>query len=226
MKKLSVEDFKKKYPFSVEFLQKAYIEEGRTIKEMCPIMGVKSDITASRILKAYGINTNNNERQAKKSRKGMDDKSFKQYLLKEYFEKRRSINALAEELNVSHVIVARYLKKYGITLRTKNEQLKCQKNPNYKGGRHICSNGYVEIVVIGHPATNVRGYVYEHRVVAEKKLGRYLRSDEVVHHIDGNKTNNAPENLIVLSNNGHAKLHSLLKQGLSYDEAIKGVISK
>ena len=66
--------------------------------------------------------------------------------------------------------------------------------------------------------------MYEHRIVAEKKLGRYLRSDEVVHHIDGNKTNNSPDNLIVLSNEDHATLHALLKSGMSYEDAIREVL--
>lgn len=47
-----------------------------------------------------------------------------------------------------------------------------------------------------------------HRVVAEQKLGRALRPGEVVHHIDGNKHNNTPANLEVLSSQSeHASLH-------------------
>ena len=50
--------------------------------------------------------------------------------------------------------------------------------------------------------------VHEHRVVAEKILGRSLRMEEVVHHIDGNKRNNDECNLIILpSQSEHAKLH-------------------
>lgn len=52
---------------------------------------------------------------------------------------------------------------------------------------------------------------HEHRVVAELKLGRPLNRGEVVHHIDGRKRNNAPENLDVLESQGiHAKCHDSL----------------
>lgn len=53
------------------------------------------------------------------------------------------------------------------------------------------------------------GYVYEHVIVAEKKIGRPLRPGEVVHHIDGDKRNNAPSNLEVLASQAeHARLHA------------------
>lgn len=50
---------------------------------------------------------------------------------------------------------------------------------------------------------------HEHRVVAEQMLGRALHKGEVVHHIDGDKRNNAPENLMVFpSQSEHAKWHA------------------
>lgn len=50
---------------------------------------------------------------------------------------------------------------------------------------------------------------HEHRIVAEQILGRALFPGEVVHHIDGNKRNNKPENLRVFGSQGdHAKFHA------------------
>jgi len=59
---------------------------------------------------------------------------------------------------------------------------------------------------------------HEHRVVAETVLGRPLRPGEVVHHIDGDKRNNSPDNLYVFENQSqHAKWHQKYKGG-DFDE--------
>lgn len=47
-----------------------------------------------------------------------------------------------------------------------------------------------------------------HRVVAEKMLGRPLKDGEVVHHIDGNKFNNNPKNLLITTRKEHARIHA------------------
>ena len=53
----------------------------------------------------------------------------------------------------------------------------------------------------------------EHRVVAEEMLGRPLRPGEVVHHIDGNRLNNSPENIYVFSSAAeHTRFHAALRR--------------
>jgi len=58
-----------------------------------------------------------------------------------------------------------------------------------------------------HPKSNSKGLYPLHRVIAENKIGRLLFSNEDVHHIDEDKSNNNPENLAVLSKSEHAALH-------------------
>lgn len=54
------------------------------------------------------------------------------------------------------------------------------------------------------------GYCFKHRKLAEQKLNRALTYNEIVHHLDGNATNNEYSNLIVLSRSDHTKLHAFL----------------
>lgn len=49
---------------------------------------------------------------------------------------------------------------------------------------------------------------HEHRIVAEQKLGRALLPGEIVHHIDGDHLNNDPENLAVMTQSEHIRIHA------------------
>ena len=72
----------------------------------------------------------------------------------------------------------------------------------WKGGRTVTVAGYVYVKTWGHPHATKIGYVMEHRLVMEKKLGRYLKPKEAVHHLDGNPLNNDPANLALFVTNG------------------------
>lgn len=123
---------------------------------------------------------------------------------------------IAEALGVTQKVVWRFMKNHGIKARVacKRNQ-RGENNSSWKGGRRISEQGYVEIYMPSYPKAKPNGYVREHILVAEQMLGRPLKffgirdsRTEVVHHINGIKTDNRPENLLVMCVNEHHKLHS------------------
>jgi len=81
-------------------------------------------------------------------------------------------------------------------------------HPSYKGGCTTEYGGYVYEFCPGHRLQNRWGFVAQHRMVAEDKLGRPLAKGEVVHHKDECPTNNHPDNLEVMTKSQHHSHHS------------------
>jgi HNH endonuclease len=67
-------------------------------------------------------------------------------------------------------------------------------NGNWKGGRTRHKAGYVMVRAPDHPRASL-GYVFEHILVAEELIGRFLMEGESVHHMNGVRDDNRPENL-------------------------------
>jgi LAS superfamily LD-carboxypeptidase LdcB len=70
----------------------------------------------------------------------------------------------------------------------------------------------------GHPNAKARGQIYEHILVMSEMLGRPLTKEEIVHHHDEDKRNNAPSNLQLFAtkaehNMQHAKMDALRISG-------------
>lgn len=89
-----------------------------------------------------------------------------------------------------------------------SQDQRAERNPFWKGGRHRTSGGYVSIRIPEHPRAS-NGYVFEHIVVSERALGRYLPLGVEIHHVDEDKENNVGGNLVVCPDRSY---HQLLHQ--------------
>ncbi len=134
----------------------------------------------------------------------------KEWLYQKYWQEKLSMAKIAKIAKVSNFTIFYWLENFGIKRRSIEEacrdycrSLVGEKNPNWKGGRWKSKQGYIYIKKPEHPNATSIGYVAEHRLVMEKKIGRYLTFDEEVHHRNGIKDDNRIKNLEIVMKNAH-----------------------
>ena len=85
-------------------------------------------------------------------------------------------------------------------------------------------NGYKLVYSPDHPKAlksgSNKGFVYEHIKVMTDELGRDIKPGEEVHHLDLDKHNNNPENLLLLTSSSHTKLHNWINQGAKFTKPV------
>lgn len=77
-------------------------------------------------------------------------------------------------------------------------------HPLYQGGKTHDGSGYI---VLSSKEWGEDIKRREHCVVMERKIGRTILAGEIVHHIDGNKANNDPDNLSLETRASHNRMH-------------------
>jgi nucleotide-binding universal stress UspA family protein len=90
----------------------------------------------------------------------------------------------------------------------------------YTGGHTVVYGGYVWELCPDHPKANQFGFVQQHRLVVERRTGRYLSSRLHVHHIDENKTHNASSNLVALTRSEHRREHCRRDRERTYGDEL------
>ena len=129
-----------------------------------------------------------------------------------YLDEKMSGAKIARALGLRQESVNAALRRFNIPRRSMAESHSKELHYRWNGGRFSHKQGYIYVSVDKHPRASKRGYVFEHILIVEKQLGRYLRKDETVHHLNGVKTDNRIENLVVLRQQDHNRVIPLLKQ--------------
>lgn len=114
----------------------------------------------------------------------------------------RTATEIAKIVELSPRYVRRVMQHWGAPRHPPGAR-RGETNPSWQGGRSIDLDGYVTVPAPkDHPWSRRVGRLLEHRLVAERELGRFLDPSEVVDHIDGLTLHNAPSNLRVFASNG------------------------
>lgn len=162
-------------------------------------------------------------------------------LVEMYVDKKMGIPDITKETGIPKSRIRSILLKQGVKLRTTKEALALVKYKIGSGRRgktyiatdearrniSIARKKYSALHAKGYDIHN--GYVrisvgkncgrLQHVVIMEQHIGRKLSKDEVVHHINGVKTDNRIENLKLMTNAEHSSLHAKLNvlRGNNYD---------
>ena len=131
------------------------------------------------------------------------------------YEAGHSQDEVAMAMGTSQKVISGAFRRAGYTCRARiPRDQRGPKGHTWKGGTIITRYGYRMVLRPDHPRAHRTGYVMEHILVAEQKLGRPLHWDrnnrsacEIVHHINGNKTDNRPENIAVVTPREHLRIH-------------------
>lgn len=90
-----------------------------------------------------------------------------------------------------------------------------EENGNWKGGIKKTDTGYILIYRPKHPNAINDKYVFEHRLIMEEFLNRFLTKKEIVHHINKDKTDNRIENLMLFPNHSEHRLYHTKQKALA-----------
>lgn len=160
-----------------EILYELYIRQGKTIREVANILGISTG-SVYNYLHKFGIKT-------REPNKG--------------FLGHTHSKTAREKISKAH-------KGKAVSDKTKKKISEAHKISGI-GHKKKRSDGYIAVYYPDHPKSNKAGYIMEHDLIMERMIGRHLKDDEVVHHVNGIKDDNRMENLILMKFKEHSGHH-------------------
>lgn len=150
------------------------------------------------------------------------------------FNRGVGITEIGETLGCAKELVGWRLRKLGYK-RTKSESLQIawvrrrrklienRDNPNWKGGRYQDSHGYIRLYYPGHHRCwRNQNYIFEHTLVWEQANNTELPDGYDIHHLNGIKNDNRPDNLVAMKHGEHTgQTIPYKKRILELEEQIK-----
>ena len=169
---------------SKEVLYELYVIRGKPMHEIASILHIGVG-TVYNYMKKYGI-------QSRNTKEVFDN------LKKQGWEYPQSAR---EKSSKTH--------KNKIVSEETRHKISKSKKVGGIGHKKLRTDGYICIYFPDHPNATKDGYIMEHDLIMECIIGRHLKDDEVVHHINGIRNDNRKENLKLMTFTEHARYHML-----------------
>lgn len=137
---------------------------------------------------------------------GTTTRTYKAKVKCELCNKIRIIKWWTSKLSENHICKSCSAKITRTGKKASEQAKKNMSKAQRKKGYRTQGNGYKGILIDNkdHPrfkSFRGGGYIMEHILIMEKKLGRFLEKNELIHHIDKNKLNNDINNLYIFNGN-------------------------
>lgn len=203
------------HPFKnidISLCRHLYLDEELSSKQIAKRLDCSPD-TIARRLKDIGCFRSLEERREIANRKKRVPLDLK-LVVKLYIEQKLTCLEIARRFKCSYNTIRRALYQLNY-LRSNSEAINvAYANGHRKSGRaeRIIRDDYVYIWVPGHHLADGKGYVSEHRLAWEETHNRSLPKGWVVHHVNGIKADNRPDNLVAYPKSKHDKVIPLMAE--------------
>ncbi|KKN60072.1 hypothetical protein LCGC14_0535410 [marine sediment metagenome] len=205
----------KPIPINKDIINRLYHTENLKIHEVANRLGVCKD-TIRRNMRLCGIPP----KTPAIYRKGQGNRiiSMLPRAKELYYDKELSFGETYQQLGISFYTLKRLFDDNGLKLRSSGEAIKLayrkypqmgfkkgDMHPRYNGYRtYETRTGYIRVYNPNHLRSGVNGYIGEHILVWEDTHHKPLPKGWIVHHLNGIKNDNRPENLAGLSTRAHS----------------------